>query len=76
MSTKIVENDKFGLLGIEMCTQIAYIVDIIFMLLQPEYGSKFGEIQKMLDFPQLFDIITKLSAAMSPTDPLKNQELF
>ena len=76
MSTKIVENDKFGLLRIEMCTQTAYMVNIILWLLQPDYGPKFGEIQKMLDFPKLFDIITKLSAAMSPTDPLKNQELF
>ena len=59
-----------------MCTQTAHTVNIIFVLLQPYYGPKFGEIQKMLDFLQLFDIITKLSAAMSPTDPLKNQELF
>lgn len=76
MLTKIVENDKFGLLSIEMCTQTMHTVNIIFTLLQPNYGPKFGEMQKMLDFPKLFDIITKLSAAMSPTDPLKNQELF
>ena len=51
MSTKIVENDKFGLLRIEMCTQTTYIVNITFTLLQPKYRLKFGKMQKMLDFP-------------------------